>query len=139
MVGVGWCVVTDGDEYRLYNSHAAVDVEDKLFRSVRFSDEAQTDHIVETLSLLNKETLGENLLETLWKSQFVDRRVEGALEDVFLEDDPGLVRLLRRRLPEPAPAEIRDSLRRARNGVLQARHAIGMAVIVTRTAVLDAE
>ena len=139
MVGVGWCVVTDGDEYRLYNSHAAVDAEDKLFRSVRLSDEAQTDHIVETLGLLNKETLGENLLETLWKSQFVDRRVEGALEDVFLEDDPGLIRLLRRRLTEPAPAEIRDSLRREWSGVLQARHAIGMAVIVTRTAVLDAE
>ncbi len=113
VVGVGWCVVTDGDEYHLYNSHAAVDVEDKLFRSVRLSDEAQTEYAVETLGLLNKETLGENLLETLWKSQFVDRRVERALDDVFLGDDPGLVRLLRKRLPELTPAEIRDSLRRA--------------------------
>jgi len=113
VVGVGWCVVTDGDEYRLYNSHAAVDVEDKLFRGVRLSDQTQMDYAVETLSLLNKETLGENLLETLWKSQFVDRRVKAALEDVFLGDDPGLVRLLRKRLAELTPAEIRESLRRA--------------------------
>lgn len=113
VVGVGWCVVTNGDEYRLYNSHAAVDVEDKLFRMVRISDSAQTEFAVETLGLLRKETLGENLLETLWKSQFVDRRVRFALEDVFLGDDAGLSRLMRKRLPELSPSEIRDSLRRA--------------------------
>lgn len=113
VVGVGWCVVTNGEEYRLYNSHAAVDVEDKLFRDIHLSDEAQTDYSVETLGLLNKETLGENLLETLWKSQFIDRRVKSALEDSFLEEDVGLGRMLRRRLPELAPIEIRESLRRA--------------------------
>ena len=113
VVGVGWCVVTNGEEYRLYNSHAAVDVEDKLFRSVRLSDESQTDYALETLGLLDKDTLGENLLETLWKSQFVDRRVKAALEDVFLGEDPGLTRIIRKRLPELAPGEIRDSLRRA--------------------------
>jgi len=34
VVGVRWCVLTNGDEYRIYNAHAAVDVEEKLFRSV---------------------------------------------------------------------------------------------------------
>jgi hypothetical protein len=38
VVGVRWCALTNGDEYRIYNSHAAVDVEQKLFRSVRVSD-----------------------------------------------------------------------------------------------------
>ena len=31
VAGVGWVVLTDGNEYRLYNSHAAVPIEEKLF------------------------------------------------------------------------------------------------------------
>src|SRR5688572_12418857 len=38
VVGVEWCVLTNGDEYRLYNAHAPVDVEQKLFRVVRISN-----------------------------------------------------------------------------------------------------
>jgi hypothetical protein len=29
--GVKWCVLTDGDEYRLLNAMAEVDVDEKLF------------------------------------------------------------------------------------------------------------
>jgi len=36
--GVQWCVLTNGDEYRIYNAHAPVVVEEKLFRSVRISE-----------------------------------------------------------------------------------------------------
>ena len=36
--GVEWVALTDGNEYRLYNSHAAVPVEEKLFRAVRVAD-----------------------------------------------------------------------------------------------------
>ena len=76
VVGVGWCLVTNGDEYRLYNSHAAVDVEEKLFRTVRLSDPSQENYCVDTLVLLAKDQMGEHVLELLWKGQFVDRRVK---------------------------------------------------------------
>lgn len=49
VVGVRWCVLTNGDEYRIYNSHAAVDVEQKLFRSVRTSDTANVNYVTDTL------------------------------------------------------------------------------------------
>jgi len=113
VVGVGWCLVTDGNEYRLYNAHAAVDVEDKLFRRVRIADESQTEYCLETLGLLAKETMGENVLEMLWKGQFIDRRVQKALEELFLNEDGALGKLVRRKTPEIAPADIRDSLKRA--------------------------
>ena len=48
--GVEWVVLTDGDEYRLYNSHATVPVEEKLFRTIRISDPATRP--AETLDLL---------------------------------------------------------------------------------------
>src|SRR5215211_9246860 len=38
VAGVEWVVLTDGDEYRIYNSHAAVPVDEKLFRAVRISE-----------------------------------------------------------------------------------------------------
>lgn len=38
VAGVEWVVLTNGDEYRIYNSHAAVPVDEKLFRVVRVSD-----------------------------------------------------------------------------------------------------
>jgi hypothetical protein len=41
VVGVEWCVLTNGDEYRLYNAHAPVDVEQKLFRVIRISESDQ--------------------------------------------------------------------------------------------------
>src|SRR5205807_10593936 len=56
VVGVRWCVLTNGDEYRIYNSHAPVDVEQKLFRSVRVSDASNVGHLIDTLHLLSKET-----------------------------------------------------------------------------------
>lgn len=113
LVGVGWCLVTDGDEYRLYNSHAPVDVDEKLFRTVRVSDADQAQYCRETLQLLDKEHMGESELESLWKSQFIDRRVRVAIEDVFSTEDPALIRLIRKKTPELAPVEVRESVRRA--------------------------
>lgn len=113
VVGVGWCLVSDGNEYRLYNAHAPVDVEDKLFRRVRLSDVNQTDYCLETLALLSKETMGGDILETLWKSQFIDRRVQKAVEEIFLNEDDGLGKLIRRKISEIPLSDVRESLKRA--------------------------
>jgi hypothetical protein len=38
VAGVEWVALTDGNEWRIYNSHATVPVEQKLFRVVRIAD-----------------------------------------------------------------------------------------------------
>jgi len=113
VVGVEWCVLTNGDEYRLYNAHAPVDVEQKLFRVVRISDSDQAEYILETLELLSKEKMGDNLLNVLWKAHFIDRHVSRALGELLQNDDASLIRLIRKRTPELTPSEIRESLKRA--------------------------
>ena len=113
VVGVEWCVLTNGDEYRLYNAHAPVDVEQKLFRVVRISESDQDEYTLETLELLSKEKMGDNLLNVLWKAHFIDRHVSTTLQDLLQNDDAGLIRLIRKRTPELTPSEIRDSLKRA--------------------------
>ncbi len=113
VVGIKWCVLTNGDEYRLYNAHAPVDVEKKLFRSVSISEPEEERELVDTLLLLSKEKMQEEELDVLWRAHFVDRQVKTALHDIFEEQEGSLVRLIRKRTQELKPAEIRDSLKRA--------------------------
>ncbi len=113
VVGVEWCVLTNGNEYRIYNSHATVDVEEKLFRLVKITDAETQDFTLDTLALLSKSQMGENQLEALWKAHFIDRQIKSALERLFQNQDTSLARLIRKQTPRLKPAEIRESLKRA--------------------------
>ena len=111
VAGVEWCVLTDGDEWRFYNSTAAVDAEEKLFRRVRLSD-GNHDDALATLLLLARDNIEGNLLEPLWAAHFVDRRVKQALLDMLGSRDKGLVRLIHRKVPKLQPKQITESLGR---------------------------
>jgi hypothetical protein len=109
--GVKWVVLTNGDDYRIYNSCVAVPIEQKLFRSIRVSDENSPTE--KTLALLTKDGIRENEIEVLWDAQFVDRQVRSALEQLFSpEPDPSLIRALRGRAKDVPAKEIRKSLAR---------------------------
>ncbi|PZG12559.1 restriction endonuclease [Micromonospora craterilacus] len=114
MAGVEWVALTNGAEWRVYNAHAPVPIEDKLFRSVRLENDINA--AVELLCLLSKENMGDNRIEELWKSFFVDRQVHTKLMDLFAGSDPApeLVDLLDSRMPRLSREEIRQSLVRAR-------------------------
>jgi hypothetical protein len=113
VVGVEWCVLTNGDEYGLYNSHATVDVEEKLFRVVRLSDPTEDDYTLDTLDLLSKDRMGENRLDALWKAHFIDRHIKIVLSNLFRNEDPGFIRLIRKKTKGINPSEIKESLKRA--------------------------
>ena len=112
-VGVEWCVLTDGDRYHIYNAHAPVDVEEKLFRAISLSDADSEDSAIDTLLLLSKEKLAADELKELWEAFFVDCQVQRAVEDVLSADNDSIVRLIRKRVPELKPSQIRQSLARA--------------------------
>jgi hypothetical protein len=113
VAGVEWVALTDGNSWRIYNSHAAVPVEQKLFRVVRVAE--PDDHAEETLRLLAKAQMADHLIDDLWKSDFVDRQIRDALQRLFgPEPDPSLVRLVRSKTPSLSPAEVRKSLGRLR-------------------------
>ena len=113
VAGVEWVVLTNGNEYRIYNAHASVPVEEKLFRAVRLTND--DPQLRETLVLLSKPALQENHLKAHWQAQFVDRQVQAALRDLFApEPDASLVRLLKRRITDLSSRHIEESLRRVR-------------------------
>jgi len=109
--GVKWVVLTNGDDYRIYNSCVAVPIEQKLFRSVRVSNEHSPTE--KTLALLAKDGIRENEIEVLWDAQFVDCQVRSALEQLFSPTpDPSLIRAIRGRAKDLPAKEIRKSLAR---------------------------
>lgn len=110
VAGVQWVALTDGNEYRIYNSHAPVPVEQKLFKKARISEDSD---VADTLQLLSKERMQQGLISTMWKAHFIDQQVRSAMERLLQPDPaPALVRLIRRQLPNLGPAEIRDGLGR---------------------------
>lgn len=111
--GVEWAVITNGDEYRIYNALAKVPIEGKLLRKVRITDESGAAE--ETLSLLSKERLKGNVLKDLWDAHFVDGKMKPALEGLFSADpDPSFVKLIKTRVQDLSTKDIEASLRRVR-------------------------
>ena len=105
--------LTDGNEWRIYNSHAPVPVEQKLFRVVRVGE--PDSNAIGTLRLLAKTQMADHLIDAFWKSDFVDRQIRDGLVRLFgPEPDPALVRLIRGKAPALSPAEVRASLGRLR-------------------------
>ena len=111
--GVEWCVLTNGDDYHLYNTHAAVGLDEKLFRKVRISDLSQEEQTLDTLDLLSKAKMAEKRINILWTVHFVYRKVKIAVEDLFRSVDGGLVRLIRRRSEGLTPTDIRKAIKTA--------------------------
>ena len=112
VAGVEWVVLTNGDDYRIYNAHAPVPVEQKLFRAVQIAGDI--DASAEALMLLSKEKTQEESLRDLWTAYSVDRRVKEAIEALFAEPSPWLVRGLARKLDRLTPGDVRAALNRAR-------------------------
>jgi hypothetical protein len=113
VAGVGWVALTDGNDWRLYNSHALVPVEQKLFRTVRLADPDRA--AADTLALLSKAALADKVIEQLWKIEIVDRRMKIELDRLLGSEPPDdFVRYLHRRIGELPLGDVRASLARAR-------------------------
>jgi hypothetical protein len=112
VTGVGWCILTNGDEYRFYNVTAPVDADEKLFCTIQLSA-SQENEAAGTLNLISRSNMeGKIPLDELWSIHFVDRRVKAVLLRLQETKDKGLVRLIRKRSPELPTNKIVESLRR---------------------------
>ena len=119
VAGVQWAVLTNGDQYRIYNANAPVPIEDKLFRSVSVSSSDRSS-VIATLSLLSKTNLQDKKIGRLWKSHFVDRQVGSALEDLLNPEEPArtIVRAIKKLSDgKLTDSDIRASLRRINLGI----------------------
>jgi predicted type IV restriction endonuclease len=111
MAGAGWCVLTDGDEYRIYNATAAVDADGKLFCHIKLT-ESREEETVKVLNLISRSSVEKDVLSSSWKTHFVDQKVKGALRELVDSADRKLLLLVRRRTSDLSSKEIAASIRR---------------------------
>jgi hypothetical protein len=109
---VEWIVLTDGNEYRIYNAHAPVPITQKLFKRVVLASD-QPD-ILATLTLLSKTQLQGTVIDDLWRQYFVDRQVKHAVESLSgIDPSTDFLRLIRKRVPALSVNDVRQSIGRA--------------------------
>jgi len=109
--GASWCVQTNGDEYRLYNATAPVPAEQKLLCSVKVS-EGQHEKAARILSLVSRDDLQENEIESCWNAYYVDRQVRDAVRGLFSGPHAGLVQLVGKAVPKISRKDITNAIRR---------------------------
>ncbi len=113
VAGVEWVVLTDGNEYRIYNTHVPVPVAEKLFHSVRVTDDDASAG--EILDLLSRGGRPKDRLKAQWHAHFVDRQVHKALDGLFGPfPDESFVSLLRGVTADLTEEDVATSLRRVR-------------------------
>ncbi|MFO1077113.1 MAG: type I restriction enzyme HsdR N-terminal domain-containing protein [Planctomycetota bacterium] len=110
VAGVRWIVLTDGNEYHIYNASAEVVVEKKLFRKVKITE----DNAAETLLLLAKDALKGTAIDDLWRAEFIDSQVKDAIEGLFAGDAKVLATYVAKATKNLTAAEIRSSIGRCR-------------------------
>ena len=109
--GVDWCVLTNGDEYRIYKVHAPVEAEDKLFLTICLDDGGAARSKAQQLALISRDRMRQREIDALWTTWRIDREVQRALE--VLPTDEAFIRFLSRRVSGVTQGDIRGSLRRA--------------------------
>jgi hypothetical protein len=109
--GAPWCVLTNGEEYRIYNATAPVAAAEKLLCKVRLTADP-VEQATQLLGLISRANLGGNIIEMLWKSQHIDRKVGAALQQLFATPDGRLVGLIRSKESGLTPKDVLNSLRR---------------------------
>jgi len=108
-LGAKWAVLTNGDEYRIYNATGgAMDMKERLFRTVQLSDPDSPAE--ETLALLSRENIGG--LQKTWEDEHDNKRIHKAIS-TFLRS-PKLQHLLvsavRNELPRLPKKQIEASV-----------------------------
>jgi predicted type IV restriction endonuclease len=114
LAGVEWVVLTNGAEFRIYNSHVPVPFERKLMRRIRIADADPS--VSEDLSLLSKDQVRQRRMALVWRQEFAASEVQQALERLAAEfnRDSSLVQLLERHVAGVSAEDIRAVLPRLR-------------------------
>lgn len=107
---VEWAVLTNGAEWRVYNVHAKVEAESKLFYSA-YIDSVDIEETARRLAMLSKDAMApKRALDQMWREASVDRAMRKVIED--LPDNRNAVRAMAKASDGLSEKDVRDALRR---------------------------
>jgi predicted type IV restriction endonuclease len=104
--GTEWAVISNGKDWAIYNALAPVDAEKKLFR--KFS--IDQDGVEESLSLLQKSSMGEAKIKQAWDMEHAVKQVLQAMRDLTTGRNKTLVGLIRKNTSGLGRREVESAL-----------------------------
>ena len=117
--GVDWCILTNGAEYRIYQTRAPGAFKAKHFTDVNIDimfGDATNQSVEAMLSLLSPQSMRLDALKRLWDMRDVDKQVQYAIDDIItnLEFREFISQKIQTNF---TAATVNDSLQRATFGV----------------------
>jgi predicted transport protein len=116
--GIEWCVLTNGVRYKVYKASEKASAPDKLLFEVSVNPNDAGGLTVEELarqfSRLSRESLAKGLLDQLGTEIFTTGKVRKALDRLFSETPPSLIRLIRKTMGDASvtPSQVEQALHR---------------------------
>ena len=110
--GVRWCALTDGVEWRIYNVHAQVPAEKKLFFKVHIDKDKDHAEVGAKLALIGREGMEQGTIDQQWERWSVDRKVQDVIKELCESGNAALVNAVKRQSAEFLPRQIRAALSR---------------------------
>lgn len=116
--GIEWCVLTNGVRYKVYKVSEKASAPDKLLFEVSIDPKDSVGLPVEDLakqfSRLSRDSMATGFLDQLGTEIFTTGKVRKALDRLFAENSPSLIRLIRKTMSDASvtPSQIEQALRR---------------------------
>jgi len=116
--GIEWCVLTNGVRYKVYKASEKASAPEKLLFEVSIdpndSDGMSVQELAKQFSRLSREFMAAGRLDQLGTEIFTTGKVRKALDRLFTEASPSLIRLIRKTMVDPSvtPLQIAQALRR---------------------------
>ena len=116
--GIEWCVLTNGVRYKVYKASEKASAPDKLLFEVSIdpndSDGLPVEELAKQFSRLSRDSMAAGRLDQLGTEIFTTGKVRKALDRLFTEASPSLVRLIRKTMDDfsVTPLQIEQALRR---------------------------
>jgi len=116
--GIEWCVLTNGIRYKVYKASEKASAPDKLLFEVSIdpddSDGLTVQELAKQFSRLSRDSMAAGRLDQLGAEIFTTGKVRKALDRLFTEASPSLVRLIRKTMDDASvtPTQIAQAFRR---------------------------
>ncbi len=104
--GIQWCVLSNGVQYKIYRTAEAVTAPEKLLYEVSLDPKdaggLPIEQVASQIARLSRDSLASGVLDDLGEEIFTTAKVRKALNKLFLDPQPFLVRSIRRLMPDDA-------------------------------------
>ncbi len=120
--GIEWCVLTNGVRYKVYKASEKASAPEKLLFEVSIepndSDGSSLQELAKQFNRLSRDSIATGQLDKLGAEIFTTGKVRKALDRLFTEASPSLIRLIRKSMADQSvtPSQITQAIRRIWDG-----------------------